>query len=389
MLAGSWPYILFVYLCGLGAAAALGILGPVAGDIAAGFAVTPQDVGLAIAGQLLPLAVAGFPIGWLIDRVGTRTMLRLSLLGLVGTALGMHFVPSFAGLRWVLLLQGLCFVGVMTAGQVCLMLATEGRRQVQAMTLWSTGVPIGYAAGLLMVSGFAGSAAWREVFLVHAGVLATLAVGSLLLPVVGRVGGAAGASPAVGAVLRNGRVLRLGFSLGLGSLAGLGCNAVLPLYLQQALKVDPAASAQMLAMASLAGVVGSVLVGGLLTKGWAPMRVALMVGAVAITGALITFMPGAAWSMVTAGVVLMQLTVGGSIALCFTVLPRLLADPSQAGVAAGLVGQISGIGASLSAPVFFAALGLENSLALAALVIGAWTMLLVLIPARHLQPASR
>jgi MFS family permease len=385
MTPGSWPFILFVYLCGLGSAASLGLMGPIAADIAGGFAVTPQDVGLAIAGQLLPLAVAGFPVGWLIDRLGSRFTLRVALCGLVLSALGNHMAHSFGLLRLSLLLQGLCFVGVMTAGQVALMLATEGKRQVQAMTLWSTGVPIGYAAGLLMVSGFAGTPGWRGAFLLHAGVAGLLLLGSFALPAVGQAGGA---GVAVGGVLRNARVLRLGCALGLGSLAGLGSNAVLPLFLQQALSIAPAASARMLALASLAGVLGSVIVGTLLARGWRATRVALGVGAVAMAGALVTFLPGMAWPAVASGIVMMQLTVGGSIALCFTVLPRLLADPAQSGVAAGLVGQISGIGASLSAPLFFAALGLEKPVVLAALVIGAWVMLLVLLPTRRLAPTA-
>jgi predicted MFS family arabinose efflux permease len=386
MRAGSWPHIVFIYCCGLGAAASLGLMGPIAADIAAGFAVTPQDVGLAIAGQLLPLAVAGFPIGWLIGRLGSRFTLRVALCGLALSALGNHLAGGFGALRLSLLLQGLCFVGVMTAGQAGLMLATEGRRQVQALTLWATGVPIGYAAGLLMVSGFAGTPGWRGAFLLHAAVAGGLLLGSLvLLPAVGRAGGA---GAAVGGVLRNVRVLRLGFALGLGSLAGLGSNAVLPLHLQQALSIAPAASAQLLALASLAGVVGSIVVGTLLAKGWPAMRVAWLVGAVAAAGALVTFLPGMAWPAVATGIVMMQLTVGGSIALCFTVLPRLLADPAQSGVAAGLVGQISGIGASLSAPLFFAALGLQNPVVLAALVIGAWTLLLMLIPTRKLAPEA-
>jgi MFS family permease len=383
MKSGSWPYIVFIYLCGLAGSASLGVLGPVAGDIATGFTVTPQDVGLAIAGQLLPLAVAGFPLGWLIDRVGVRAAIHMALLGIALTAAGNGFSPSFDLFRGSLFLQGVWFVGIMTSGQVSLMLTTSGKRQVQAITLWSTAVPIGYAVGLLMVSSFAGTAAWRTVFSVHAGVTAMLFLVSLVLPATRAQEDNAGQG-GIGSVLRNPRVLRLGFALALGSIAGLGTSAVLPMYLQQSLNIEPSLSARTLAIASLAGVVGSILVGTLLAKGWPAMRVACLVAIVAVGGALITFSPGTSWNWAAAGVVLIQLAGGGAIALCFTVLPRLLSHPAQSGIATGLVGQISGIGASLSAPLFFAALGLQNSLLLAGLVVVSWAGLLLLLPVRRL-----
>ena len=72
----KWPSILLIYLVGLAGTSALGMLGPLAADIGRAFTVPGSQVGIAIAGQLLPLAFAGIPVGWLIVRllfVWTRT----------------------------------------------------------------------------------------------------------------------------------------------------------------------------------------------------------------------------------------------------------------------------------------------------------------------------
>jgi MFS family permease len=391
MRAGTWLHIVLLYLCGLCAAASLGVLGPIAADLSRHFGVTPQDVGIAIGGQLLPLALAGFGIGWLVDRWGTTIMLRLSLVVLVGTALVSHWVPGFLGLRFTLLLQGAGFVAMIMTGQVILMLCLTGQRFVQAMSLWATAPPMGYGVGLLLVSGFAGTPAWRDVFLLHAALGGLLLLASYWMPAVRptvRAAEAPQGPPSAAGVLRNPRVLRLGAAMALINLTGLGTNAILPLFLEQRLQMAPTLGARLLALASLASVIGSIVIGALLNRGWGAMRIAVLLGMLAMAGAAATFTPGLPASVVAAGLVVMQLTGGGGLALCFSVLPRLLNHPGESGVAAGLSAQIGGFGAALSAPVFFALLAMDTPWILAAAVVCGWLAVLWAIPVRRMVSAA-
>ncbi|MCQ4028481.1 MFS transporter, partial [Klebsiella pneumoniae] len=139
-----------------------------ASDIGASFQVSASSVGVAIAGQLLPLAFAGLIMGWLIDRLGPKPLLLIGLIALGGASLANAWVGDFNVLRGTLLVQGVALVALLTSGQGLLMMCTTGRKQVQSLTLWSTVMPVGYALGLLMVSPFAGSATWQHVFFVHA-----------------------------------------------------------------------------------------------------------------------------------------------------------------------------------------------------------------------------
>ncbi|KQK61080.1 hypothetical protein AOX61_10370 [Pseudomonas aeruginosa] len=83
-----------------------------------------------------------------------------------------------------------------------------------------------------------------------------------------------------------------------------------------------------------------------------------------------------AWS----GAVLQQIAVGGFIALTYALLPRALPDPGMAGTAAGMVGQITGIGATLSAPIFFSALAMGQWSYFLIILLVAWGSSLLLLP---------
>ncbi|MBA1200399.1 MFS transporter [Pseudomonas capeferrum] len=375
-MTSRWSSIVLIYLFGLAATSALGMMGPLADDIGRAFAVSGSVVGIAIAGQLLPLAFAGIPMGWLIDRIGPRPLLGVGVLCLAACSLANGLLGSFGLLRLSLLMEGIALVAVLTAGQVMLMVTTEGRRQVQALTLWSTVMPVGYALGLLLVSPFAGGAGWQTGFLLHAGVLVVLALTVPLLPDVRlRVGAGSGFG-----VLRNVRVLRFGLGLSMSALAGIGTSAVGALYLSQAHGIELARSAQMMALASVSGVAGSLLVGLLLTRGWPGLPIGVLVVVIALTGGVAFYVPWGWLAVAWGGAILQQLAVGGFIALTYALLPRALPDPGMAGTAAGMVGQITGIGATLSAPVFFAALAYGQWSYFLVILLIAWGGSLLLLP---------
>ena len=372
----KWTSIPLIYLFGLAGTSALGMMGPLADDIGRAFSVSGATVGIAIAGQLLPLAFAGIAVGWLVDRIGPRPLLGIGVLCIAACSLTNGLLNSFGLLRVSLLLEGIALVAVLTAGQVLLMIATKGRRQVQALTLWSTVTPVGYALGLLLVSPFAGSEGWQTGFLLHAAALLVLAFTVVVLPGV-RLRMAAGNSLGV---LRNGRVLRFGLGLSMSALAGIGASAVGALYLHQVHGVDLARSAQMMALASLAGVAGSFLAGLLLTRGWPGLRIALLVVVTALAGGVAFYVPWGAIALAWSGAVLQQIAVGGFIALTYALLPRALPDPGMAGTAAGMVGQITGIGATLSAPIFFSALAMGQWSYFLIILLVAWGSSLLLLP---------
>ena len=122
--------------------------------------------------------------------------------------------------------------------------------------------------------------------------------------------------------------------------------------------------------------------GGLLTKGWGSNLLASFILACAILGGFIFYWPSGIVSLAIAGAMLLQLCVGGFIALVFSLLPRALTDAGQSGAAAGLVGQITGIGAALSAPLFFTTLELGYWYYFLVITIFAWGASYLILPLR-------
>lgn len=374
---GMWLKIVLVYLCGLAATSPLGMMGPLVGDIQRHFEVDSQAVGIALAGQLLPLAFAGVLMGWLIDRLGPRRLLGIGVLLMAMGALVNAWTGQFSVFRGALLLQGLALVALLTSGQSLLMMMTSGRQQVQALTLWSTVAPVGYAAGAVLVSFFAGGERWQYGFRVHGVALLLLGLTSLLLPRI-RMTLAAGNFRAV---LRNGGVLRLGLGLSLASLAGVGTNVVGALYLYQVHGVSPALSAQIMALASLSGIIGSVVAGVLLARGMSGRFAGALIVVTAVSGGVAFYVPWGVLPVALAGAIAQQVAMGGFIAVTYSLLPRALPDPSMVGTAVGFVGQITGLGATAAAPLFLTVLALGQWSYLLSLVAVAWAASLVLMPA--------
>lgn len=370
--------IVLIYLYGLIGTSALGMMGPLSADVGHTFDVTTSAVGMAIAGQLLPLAFAGLLMGWLIDRIGPRPLLVIGLFIMGMSSLANAWLESFNMLRITLLVEGFALVALLTSGQGILMMVTSGKQQVQALTLWSTVMPVGYSIGLVLVSPYAGGDLWREAFLCHAIIAIALLFAFGGIP---SVRGTSGGN-SLTEVLRNKCVVRFGFSLSFSALAGIGSSAVGAVYLNQVHGLGMGLAAQSMAAASLCGVVGSILIGGLLTKGWGSNLLASFILACAILGGFAFYWPSGLISLAIAGAMLLQLCVGGFIALVFSLLPRALPVSGQSGAAAGLVGQITGIGAALSAPMYFAALEAGHWYYFLVITAVAWSTSYVLFPFR-------
>lgn len=374
----KWFSIALIYVYGLVGTSALGMMGPLSADVGRTFDVTASVVGMAIAGQLLPLAFGGLLMGWLIDRIGPRPLLIIGLFAVGASSLANAWLESFNMLRFTLLIEGIALVALLTSGQGLLMMFTSGKQQVQALTLWSTVMPVGYSIGLILVSPYAGGESWRESFLCHAIVATALLFAFPRIPALRLVS----AGNSLTEVVRNKRVVRFGFSLSLSALAGIGSSAVGAIYLNQVHGLEIALAAQSMAAASLCGVVGSVLVGGLLTKGCDSNILATFILVCAMLGGFAFYWPSGVTSLAIAGAMLLQLCVGGFIALVFSLLPRALSDPGQSGAAAGLVGQITGIGAALSAPLFFTTLEIGQWYYFVVITAFAWGASYLLLPIR-------
>jgi MFS family permease len=374
MKAGGWPSILLAYVMGVLAVMSLVLMVPLRGDFLTRGGLDAGQYGLLIGLIGIPAAALATFSGGLIDRFGPRIMmvggtLLFALANLAYTAVS---TPSlFFMFR---LIEGVALSVVLAAGPTLIMRTTEGKRQVTALTFWSTVTPAAISLGMLLSGSFAGTENWRTPFVIFAVALALAGAAGLLLPKL--------ASPervktsfldkvsALFAGYRQTDVVKLAITLFLVSATSLGLNVILPTYISQTHGVSVASASALIAGANLAMIVGAFLVGLLLTRGVAPriMLTGLAVGAIGFATAILSpATPISAVALVFAG---WSFVLGAAQAMIFAVLPRVV-DPAAPGLATGVVNQIATLTAFV-APIAFLAVLNEGWQAVAIMIAACW-----------------
>jgi MFS family permease len=374
MKAGGWPSILLAYVMGVLAVMSLVLMVPLRGDFLTRGGLDAGQYGLLIGLIGIPAAALATFSGGLIDRFGPRIMmvggtLLFALANLAYTAVS---TPSlFFMFR---LIEGVALSVVLAAGPTLIMRTTEGKRQVTALTFWSTVTPAAISLGMLLSGSFAGTENWRTPFVIFAVALALAGAAGLLLPKL--------ASPervktsfldkvsALFAGYRQTDVVKLAITLFLVSATSLGLNVILPTYISQTHGVSVASASALIAGANLAMIVGAFLVGLLLTRGVAPriMLTGLAVGAIGFATAILSpATPISAVAIVFAG---WSFVLGAAQAMIFAVLPRVV-DPAAPGLATGVVNQIATLTAFV-APIAFLAVLNEGWQAVAIMIAACW-----------------
>jgi MFS family permease len=374
MKAGGWPSILLAYVMGVLAVMSLVLMVPLRGDFLTRGGLDAGQYGLLIGLIGIPAAALATFSGGLIDRFGPRIMMvgGTMLFALANLAYTAVSTPSlFFMFR---LIEGVALSVVLAAGPTLIMRTTEGKRQVTALTFWSTVTPAAISLGMLLSGSFAGTENWRTPFLIFAVALALAGAAGLLLPKL--------ASPervktsfldkvsALFAGYRQTDVVKLAITLFLVSATSLGLNVILPTYISQTHGVSVASASALIAGANLAMIVGAFLVGLLLTRGVAPriMLTGLAVGAIGFATAILSpATPISAVALVFAG---WSFVLGAAQAMIFAVLPRVV-DPAAPGLATGIVNQIATLTAFV-APIAFLAVLNEGWRAVAIMIAACW-----------------
>lgn len=374
MKAGGWPSIVVVYIMGLLAVSSLVVMLPLQADFVGKLDYSVTQYGLLLGVIGLPAAALATFSGGLVDRWGARTMLITSaVIGIIPN-LAYATLSDIRILLPLRILEGFALSITLAAGPALIMRTTSQKRQIAAMTFWSTATPAAISVGMLLGGSYAGTAFWRQAFLVFAGTLAAAAVLAVFLPRLDSV--RMKREPFVAQIramilgYRQTGAVKLGIALLLTASVSLGLNSILPVYLSQTHAISIASAANLIAGANLAMIVGAALLAVLVARGVAPRHVvaALAVGAVAFAGFVV-------WPATAVGTVAMafagwSFVVGAAQAAIFAVLPRVV-DPTSPGLATGVLNQLASL-SSFVAPLTFLAVLPLGWLSVVALIAACW-----------------
>jgi MFS family permease len=372
--AGGWPSILLAYVMGVLAVMSLVLMVPLRGDFLTRGGLDAGQYGVLIGLIGIPAAALATFSGGLIDRFGPRIMMvgGTFLFAAANFAYTAITGPSLFFL--FRLIEGLALSMVLAAGPTLIMRTTEGKRQVSAMTFWSTATPAAISLGMLLSGHFAGTENWRSAFLIFAIALAGAGCAGLLLP---KLSAPEQAKTNFAAQLRNlfqgyrqTDVVKLAIVLFLVSATSLGLNVILPTYISQTHDVSVASASGLIAGANLAMIGGAFLVGVLLTKGIAPRIMLATLAAGAIGFAVAILWPATSFGTLALVFAGWSFVLGAAQAMIFAVLPRVV-DPAAPGLATGVVNQIATL-TSFVAPIVFLSMLDKGWQTIAFLIAGCW-----------------
>jgi predicted MFS family arabinose efflux permease len=377
---GSFGSILGMFLYGVLGASSVSKFIPLREDLALHMGASAAEFGWTISLVGLPAVLLALPSGLMVDRFGPRRVLNACIaLSVLGNVI-LYFAPSLLIMQIARVFEGMASVHMYTAVPTFLMATTTGPRRITAMTLWSTYMPIGSAVGLWVASLLAGSDAWRNIFLLHAGLgvlvfLVNLSQPSMPSNLGAKVMALGERIKDLGQAVSRGVLLLLALAFFMVISLGFGANTTLPSYLARVLPADIAVVSGWIALATLLMVPGSLSVGALLTRGMKPAVLFTIITALGLLAGLTAFRQELDLNLRAAAVALWFLVSGAGVAATMALLPQV-AEPQRRSAAAALLNQAGALATLVNPPLWLPLAAAGGWHDFAHLMLAAWVVAL-------------
>jgi MFS family permease len=363
---------------GVLAAASLGKVGPVSGQVGQAFGLSPFALGATISLITLVGALAAAPAGqWLRDR-DPRPWLAagLAVMAVAGGAM-IVAPPSRAALICLRTVEGAGYLLIVVGGPSVLVQQVSAARARAALALWGVCTPAGLAVSAAVGGLAASRAAWQDWFAALAAACAVLA-GVVLVLARRQRGAAPGAPPpADRRRLPLAAPLLLACGFGALSLMAVAILSLLPTYLIQR-GLPSAAAGAATAAAAAASIPGNACAAALLRRGVRPGLLTCPTLACPALAA-VTFARAVPLPVAVGGAAALIFAVGITASAAYASLPEVTRSRHDLPLANGILIQLGSVGALIGPPVFAAVTGLRHweliaYLAVPAAIIGVATM---------------
>ena len=355
MRAGSWGSIFLIYLYACLAGSAMGKVIPVVPDLAQAMNCSVSTAAWFISVVAVAAVLLAPFAGELTDRIGDRKVLLAALvISLVGD-LGDIYAHNTVELIVTRGIEGVGFIGLCLGGTAMMVRTVQGPRQVVAMALNSTAVPLGIGMSQALGGMVAGSAQWHNVFWGAAIALILGMFGLLLTPVwtPSRAAGHVNASW-VNVAFKPGPA-RLALGIFISTIILFGLGTLFPLFLEQYHGLSAAQANAFGVISFPSSIIGSLMLGGILTrfKNVGALIWASLVGMAVLGVAVFTPSLGV---MLAAGAMVIYYIAGGMLGgIGMSRLPTVAPSPAAVGVTTSLFLGGSNLGILVAPPLMYAA----------------------------------
>lgn len=349
----DWNAIAFAIAAGMTAGFQIGKVPPLLPSITADLGLSMVGAGWVVSIFNLVGATCAIAASVVVGKTGARRMIIASLALMTAGALCGALATAPAWLLSARALAGFGLVGIAVSAPRFIVQAAAGPDHARALGLWSTYIPAGVAAGLVVAAHWTEWSGWRELWVADAGLL-------VLFTLVFTIRTRRVASPPEG-----GRLVSLESIRMIGSRAGVwwlalcfGCyahmwfalNTWLPAFLNATAGLPASTGAVITAMVVASNIIGNVGGTWLLHHGiarWGLISVAF--ATIGCAGTVIFATTFGAGVKITMAILFSS--VGGFIpAAILSGTARHAPSPAQVATVNGFVVQGSHLGILLGAP---------------------------------------
>jgi MFS family permease len=307
---------------------------------------SPAALSAAFSAGLVVAGLVGIPVGRLLDRWGPRAVMTTGSVLAVPAVVGIATAPSYGWFLASWLLAGVAMAGVLYQPAFAALTRWWGARRVAGLTALTLVAGLSSTVFAPLTAALVTRMDWRQSYLVLAVVLAVITIPAHALGLRGRWPHlehdplAEFAHPGPVARSRAFVLLTVAMTLAAFSVYAVLINLV-PLLLERGL--DTATAALALGLGGAGQVAGRLLYGRIAGATGVRSRTALLIGACAVTTAVLAAVPGPAALLVAVSIV-----VGAARGL-FTLLQATAVSDRWG---AAHYGRLSGL---LAAPAMIAA----------------------------------
>jgi MFS family permease len=351
-----WALVGLLVAAGIVAAFHVGKVPPALPSIRAELGATLRQAGWLLSTVNLITAVGGMAIALTADRFGHRRLVVLGTgLAVLASGLG-AFASSVDGLLVSRVFEGLGFITVVVAIPTLLLRIARAEDQRLVMALWTTYMPAGAGAMMLISALVLPGTSWRVAWFVAAGVSA-LMLGALLwraVPSSELDALRAARRPVLhemAEVASSGGPLAIALCFGAYSCCWFAVVGFLPTLQIERLHLATSTAAIVTAVVTIVNVGGNLAAGWLLRRG--VQRVTVIVGAAVpmafCAAGIFVDGPPDLLRLFLAGIY--SAVIGVVPGALFTAIPVHAPRPQLVGASTGLLMQGSNIGALLGPPV--------------------------------------
>jgi MFS family permease len=349
----SWARIALLYAIGVLAAGQLGILPPLVPALQRDLGLSLTTAGMAVSLITFVGALLGLPAGRACERIGHVRSLAIGLAVMAAAAALCAAADSGSLLLFARALAGAGYLLVVIACPSLMAGSAEPRHHPLALSMWGTFVPVGIALGGLATAPLAGTGQWRAVFVLDALVLGCALVAapfaaSRPVPVRRQPSPAENRAASLASLRRSAPLAVAFFCFALLFLALAG---LLPAYLVDVRGLAESDAGRIVAVATAAGIAGSLAAGGLMHRGASPAVLAAIGLLASAALAAVSFSATIPLAIAIAGFA-GSFAVGGlAPAATFASVPKVAADLRAIGPINGLLAQAGSLGSLAGPPV--------------------------------------